>query len=75
LDLLTEIGNDVWIGYGSTIMQGVKINDGAIIAAGSVVTKDVAAYEIYGGNPAKKIADRFHSETEKFHHIQLLSCK
>lgn len=61
-DLITRIGNDVWIGYGATIMQGVTINDGAIIAAGSVVTKDVDAYSIYGGNPAKKIKDRFENQ-------------
>ncbi len=57
--LTTLIGHDVWIGYGAIIMQGVTIHDGAIIAAGSVVSKDVEAYSIYGGVPAKKIADRF----------------
>src|SRR5258708_26706269 len=51
---ITEIGNDVWIGYGAIIMSGVSIRDGAVIAAGSVVTKDVEAYSIYGGGPAKK---------------------
>jgi chloramphenicol O-acetyltransferase type B len=71
-NLITEIGNDVWIGYGSTIMQGVKINDGAIIAAGAVVVKDVEAYCIYGGNPAKKIKDRFESQEMLEKHIQLL---
>jgi len=54
INLVTEIGNDVWIGYNATIMQGVKINDGALIAAGSVVVNDVEPYAIYGGNPAKK---------------------
>ena len=49
------IGNDVWIGYGSTIMSGVKIGDGAVIAAGSLVVKDVDPYTIVGGNPAKMI--------------------
>ena len=49
------IGNDVWIGYGSTIMSGVKIGDGAVIAAGSLVVKDVDPYTIVGGNPAKTI--------------------
>ncbi|GHT50816.1 hypothetical protein FACS189440_18890 [Bacteroidia bacterium] len=57
--LPTIIGNDVWVGCNSTIMTGVKIGDGAIIAAGSVVTKDVEEYAIYGGVPAKKIKDRF----------------
>ena len=61
LNLITRIGDDLWIGYGSTIMQGVQIQDCAIIAAGSVVTKHVEAYSIYGGNPARKIADRFES--------------
>lgn len=73
LNLITKIGNDVWIGYGAIIMQGVCISDGAIIAAGSVVTKDVEAYSIYGGNPAKKIRDRFKSETEMKEHIRLCS--
>lgn len=49
------IGNDVWIGQNVTIMPGVKIGDGAIIAANSVVTKDVPAYHIVGGNPIKII--------------------
>ena len=55
----TTIGNDVWIGYGSTIMPGVSIGDGAIIATKSVVTKDVEPYAIVGGNPAKVIRKRF----------------
>lgn len=63
----TIIGNDVWIGYQSTLMPGVKIGDGAIIAAKSVVTKDVEPYSIVGGNPAQLIRKRFDEET-----IQLL---
>ena len=55
----TIIGNDVWIGYGATIMPGVNIGDGAIIATKSVVTKDVEPYSIVGGNPAKEIRKRF----------------
>ena len=58
----TVIGNDVWIGYGATIMPGVTIGDGAIIATKSVVTKDVAPYAIVGGNPAKEIRKRFSEE-------------
>lgn len=54
-----HIGNDVWIGYNATIIGGVNIGDGAVIAAESLVTKDVPAYEIYGGAPAKKIGVRF----------------
>ena len=55
----TEIGNDVWIGYNATIMPGVKIGDGAIIASNSNVVKDVEPYAIVGGNPAKEIKKRF----------------
>jgi len=59
----TIIANDVWIGYDSTIMPGIKIGNGAIIAAKSVVTKDVPNYAIVGGNPAKIIKYRFSKET------------
>ena len=55
----TIIGNDVWIGYNSTIMPGIKIGDGAIIATNSTITKDVEPYTIVGGNPAKVIRKRF----------------
>lgn len=58
----TVIGNDVWIGYDSLIMPGVKIGDGAIIASKSVVTKDVPPYTIVGGNPAKIVKKRFEDE-------------
>lgn len=56
------IGNDVWVGYGALILSGVNISDGAIIAAGSVVTKDVPPYAIVGGNPAKIIRYRFSED-------------
>jgi virginiamycin A acetyltransferase len=55
----TVIGNDVWIGYEALIMPGVKIGNGAIVAARSVVTADVPAYTIVGGNPARPIKTRF----------------
>lgn len=58
----TVIGNDVWIGYQATIMPGVKVGDGAIIATKAVVVKDVAPYSIVGGNPAKEIGKRFSEE-------------
>lgn len=58
----TVIGNDVWIGYESIVMPGVRIGDGAIIAAKSVVTKDVPPYAIVGGNPAKIIKKRFDDQ-------------
>lgn len=60
-----NIGNDVWIGYGVIITAGVNIGDGAIIAAGSVVTKDVEKYAIVGGIPAKKIKSRIESNIER----------
>ena len=53
------IENDVWIGEGCTIMSGVRIGSGSVIAAKSVVVKDVAPYTIVGGNPATHIKDRF----------------
>jgi len=57
-----HIGNDVWIGYNATIMAGVTMGDGAIIATNSTVTRDVATYSIVGGNPVKEIRKRFSEE-------------
>jgi len=54
-----EIGNDVWIGKNAMILPGVNVGNGAVIAAGSVVTKNVLPYEIVGGNPASHIRFRF----------------
>jgi virginiamycin A acetyltransferase len=62
----TLIGNDVWIGQNVTVMPGVKVGDGAIIAANSTVAKDVEPYAIYGGNPAKFIKKRFGEEKIEF---------
>lgn len=56
------IGNDVWIGHNATIMAGVKIGDGAIIATNATVVKDVPPYTVVGGNPAKEIKKRFADE-------------
>lgn len=56
---LVFIESDVWIGFGSIVLTGVRIGRGAIIAAGSVVTRDVGPYTIVGGNPAKLIGRRF----------------
>lgn len=56
------VGNDVWIGSGATILSGIVIGDGAVIAANATVIKDVAPYEIVGGNPAKPIRSRFEPE-------------
>lgn len=62
---LVVIGNDVWIGAGVKLLNGVTIGDGAIIGMGSVVTKDVSPYSIVGGVPAKVISYRFDDETIK----------
>ena len=56
------IGNDVWIADNVTIMSGVRIGDGAVIACNSHVVKDVEPYSIVGGNPAKFIKHRFTQE-------------
>lgn len=56
------VGDDVWIGFGSIIMSGVSIGQGAVIAAGAVVTSDVPSYAIVGGTPAKIIKYRFTNE-------------
>lgn len=57
-----EIGNDVWIGFGATILGGCKIGDGAIIAANAFVNHDVEPYSIVAGQPAKAIRMRFTEE-------------
>jgi chloramphenicol O-acetyltransferase type B len=67
----TIIGNDVWIGAEAMIMPGIKIDDGAVIATRSVVTKNVGPYEIWGGNPARFIKKRFRNdEIEKLLEIK-----
>lgn len=53
-----HVGHHVWIGTGATVLQGVRIGDGAVIAAGAVVTCNIPEYEIWGGVPAKKISER-----------------
>jgi acetyltransferase-like isoleucine patch superfamily enzyme len=58
-----HIGNDVWIGRSAIVLSGVTISDGAVVGAGSVVTKDVPSYAIVAGNPAKLIRYRFDDET------------
>lgn len=54
-----RIGHDVWIGAGAQVLSGVTIGDGAIVAAGAIVTRDVAPYAVVGGNPARLIRYRF----------------
>ncbi|MFC3961839.1 CatB-related O-acetyltransferase [Nocardia jiangsuensis] len=55
----TVLGNDVWLGYGVTVMPGVRIGNGAIVAAGSVVTRDIPDYAVAGGNPARVLRMRY----------------
>ena len=66
----TIIGDDIWIGHGAIIIAGVKIGNGSVIAAGSVVTKDIEPYSIVGGNPAKFIKFRFNEK--EIHQHELL---
>ena len=75
LNLLTVIENDVWVGYGSILMSGITICEGSIIAAGSVVTKNVEPYSIYAGVPARKIANRFDNEQDLKLHLQTVNSK
>ena len=61
--LSVKIGSDVWVGARSMVLDGVEIGDGAIIAAGSLVTKDVPPFSIVAGAPARVIRQRFGDET------------
>ena len=65
------IEDDVWIGYGAIILSGVKIGKGSIVAAGSLITKDIEPFSIYGGFPAIKIRNRFDNEKDLAEHIRL----
>lgn len=69
----TIIGKDVWIGARVIIMRGAKIGNGAIIAAGSIVTKDVEPYTIVAGVPAKVIGERFSGKDIEIHEKMLNS--
>jgi len=60
-----DIGSDVWLCQNATILSGITIGHGAVIANGAMVTKDVAPYEIVGGNPAKHIRWRFDEPTRE----------
>jgi len=60
---LVVIGNDVWIGHGAIVLPGVTVGDGAVLAAGAVVSRDVAPYTVVGGIPARMIRERFDRAT------------
>lgn len=70
-DLPVVIESDVWVGTNVTILNGVKVGRGAIIAAGAVVVKDVPAYAIVGGVPAKVLKYRFTGEEIRKHELIL----
>ena len=71
----TLVSDDVWIGARSIIMAGVSIGEGAIIAAGAVVTRDVEPYTIVGGVPAKVIGQRFSTDEERAAHSASLKSR
>lgn len=68
----TQIGRDVWIGAQSVILAGVEIGDGAIVAAGSIVSKSIPPFEIHGGIPNHKIRDRFADPLDRDRHLEYL---
>lgn len=69
----TEIGADVWLGHGVTVLRGVAIGDGAIVAAGSVVTRDVPTREVWAGVPARRLRDRFTDPAANGVHASMLA--
>lgn len=68
----TIIGADAWLGQGVTLMRGLSVGDGAVVAAGAVVTRDVPDYEIWAGVPARKLRDRFEDARDRAAHQQML---
>lgn len=74
-DQPTIIEDDVWIGHGAIIIGGVTISRGSVVAAGSIVTKNIPPCEIWAGNPARKIKDRFEIIADKEKHLAYLSSK
>lgn len=67
----TVIGSDVWLGYGAIILSGVSIGESSIVAAGSVVTKDIPPNSVVAGNPARIIGKRFNEFDFREHWVQL----
>ena len=61
------VENDVWIGFGATLLSGVRVGRGAIVAAGAVVSRDIPPYAIVAGNPARVIRQRFSEEQVREH--------
>lgn len=72
-DEITVIEDDVWIGNNVTVIAGITVGRGSIIAAGALVNKDVPACEIWGGVPAKKIKDRFNNIQDQMKHLEFLN--
>lgn len=66
------IDDDVWLGHGTIILSGVTVGEGAIIAAGSVVTRDVEPYSIVTGTPAKHLRYRFPDDESRINHSSML---
>jgi acetyltransferase-like isoleucine patch superfamily enzyme len=69
----TVVEADAWVGYGAVLMAGVRVGRGAIVAAGSVVTRDVPPFEIHAGVPARKIGDRFPDPLDRERHEAMLA--
>lgn len=68
----TEIGADVWIGYGAIVLRGVTIGDGAIVGAGAVVTRSIPPFEVWAGIPARQVVARFNDDDERGAHKRAL---
>lgn len=69
----TVVEDDVWIGHRVTVVGPVKIGAGSIVAAGAVVTTDIPPCEIWGGVPARKLADRFKNKEDMEKHLTMLN--
>jgi virginiamycin A acetyltransferase len=67
------IADDVWIGYGAIVLTGVTVERGAVVAAGAVVTRDVPAYAVVAGNPARVVGQRFDEDEQVLHEAALAS--
>lgn len=67
-----DVGRDVWVGFGATILGGVTIGDCSVIAAGSLVTKDVDPFDIVAGRPAMPVGRRFSSTELRREHLEKL---